>query len=190
MSDCPYGMSGDTCVPVMHDYPCICEMKERAVAAEARVAELEEALEQDRTTVADGVAAVKEAIRKREWLRLGRGSYEWDDDRWRDEFSQAIDEIIEALKPLISVASNWALCSKDQEHIRNARQALSAQPSVKAEAKENALVHSQDTLEIAVAKEAVFKAAMKWTSGKRIRGSQQDVDLVDACNRYSELEEG
>ena len=77
--------------------------------------------ERDRTTVADGVTAIFEAIRAHEWLRLGRGSYEWDDDRWRDEFSAAIDKIMEAMKPLQRVASDWDGCPMDRPTILAAR---------------------------------------------------------------------
>jgi hypothetical protein len=63
-------------------------------------------IERDRTEVARGIGAVRNEIRAREWLRLGRGSYEYNDDRWRDEFGAAIDAIEAAMEPLRKVASN------------------------------------------------------------------------------------
>ena len=63
-----------------------------------------------------------EAIRRREWLRLGRGSYEYDDDRWRSEFSQAIDEVIEAAEPLRKIAADWSDCPTDPKEIAAALQ--------------------------------------------------------------------
>jgi hypothetical protein len=90
----------------------------------AEVERLREALEQDRTTVADGINAIKKALAAREGLRLGRGSYEWDDDRWKDEFGEAYDEIVGALEPLALVAGNWQHCSEKHEDIKRARQAL------------------------------------------------------------------
>jgi hypothetical protein len=98
--------------------------RERAEAAEARVKVLEDVLEQDRTTVADGISAIKKALAAREWLRLGRGSFEWDDDRWKDEFGAAYDEILEAIEPLRRVASNWQDCPEKHSEIMKARQAL------------------------------------------------------------------
>jgi len=65
--------------------------------------------ERDRSTVASGISSIREAIRRREWLRLGRGSYEYDDDRWRGEFSHAIDEIMEALGPFKSAPGAKAM---------------------------------------------------------------------------------
>jgi hypothetical protein len=50
-------------------------------------------LEAQRTSLCNPLKAIRDAIKAREWLRLGRGSYEWDDDRWRDEFGDAIDAI-------------------------------------------------------------------------------------------------
>jgi hypothetical protein len=59
-------------------------------AARRYVARLQAIIERDRTAVARGTVAVRNAIKAREWLRLGRGSYEYDDDRWRDEFGALI----------------------------------------------------------------------------------------------------
>lgn len=70
------------------------------------VERLQAIIERDRTEVARGIVAVRDAIRAREWLRLGRGSYEYDDDRWRDEFGAAIEEIEAAVAPLKAVAGN------------------------------------------------------------------------------------
>ena len=79
--------------------------------------------EHDRSQVAETFTAIMEAIRRREWLRLGRGSYEYDDDRWRGEFSQAIDEVIEAAKPLQRIAADWSDCPTDPQEIAAARAA-------------------------------------------------------------------
>jgi hypothetical protein len=80
--------------------------------------------ERDRSQVADVFNAIMEAIRRREWLRMGRGSYEYDDDRWRGEFSEAIDEVIEAAKPLQRIAGDWSDCPTDPLKIAVARAAL------------------------------------------------------------------
>ena len=77
--------------------------------------------ERDRSQVATVFNAIMEAIRRREWLRLGRGSYEYDDDRWRDEFSQATDEVIEAAKLLQRIAADWSDCPTDPKEIAAAR---------------------------------------------------------------------
>lgn len=76
--------------------------------AEARVyvERLQAIIERDRTVVARGARGVRDALKAHEWLRLGRGSYEHDDDRWMDEFGQAFDAINEALEPLWMVARN------------------------------------------------------------------------------------
>ncbi len=38
LTTCPYGRSGDTCVPIMDDYPCICGLEKRVEAAEQALA--------------------------------------------------------------------------------------------------------------------------------------------------------
>ena len=94
------------------------------LVARSEVERLQDTLERERSQVATGIGAVKEAIRKREWLRLGRGSFEWDDERWKDEFGHAIDEILEAMEPLRSIACDWSDCPTDRERIKRARATL------------------------------------------------------------------
>ena len=77
--------------------------------------------ERDRSQVAEVFNEIMEAIRRREWLRLGRGSYEYDDDRWRGEFSQAIDEVVAAAEPLRKIAADWSDCPTDPKEIAAAR---------------------------------------------------------------------
>lgn len=81
-------------------------------------------LERERSAMADGVTAVKKAIRGREWLRLGRGSYEYDDDRWKDEFGAVLDGIMQALRPLEVIAGDLSGCrNMTAEEVAAARQA-------------------------------------------------------------------
>lgn len=90
-------------------------------AARQYVERLQAIIERDRTEVARGLRAVKEAIRGHEWLRLGRGSYEYDDDRWKDEFGEALDAIEQAMEPLRSVASNLNDSPVEAEAVAAAR---------------------------------------------------------------------
>lgn len=105
-----------------HDPKMGCIITRAATQAAANEIERLKAVnERDRTHVADVFTAIMEAIRRREWLRLGRGSYEYDDDRWRGEFSEAIDEVIEAAKPLRRIAADWSDCPTDPKEIAAAR---------------------------------------------------------------------
>ena len=81
-------------------------------------------LERERTLVAEGVTNVKEAIKCREWLTEGRGSYEWNDDRWHGEFAAAIKEILAALQPLERIAADWTNCPQKWEDVQKARAEL------------------------------------------------------------------
>ena len=94
----------------------------RVVEAETKV--LREALERDRSNVARYVTAVKKELESRDWLREGRGSYEWDDDRWHAEFEAATTAIWKAIEPLARIAADWSNCSRDPEDITKARAAL------------------------------------------------------------------
>lgn len=89
---------------------------------EPRLRELSAILEHDRTKVAEGVTAVKKAIHARDWLKEGRGPYEWDDDKWHTEFAVACTEILDALEPLARIAADWTNCPTKQEDIQAARE--------------------------------------------------------------------
>ncbi len=104
---------------------------DRARAAEDQLAALREALQQaqavnerDRTKVSQALAAVDAAITARDWLREGRGPYEWDDDRYRDEFGAAVEEIKAALEALRGVAQDFAHCPPTWAGILSARSPL------------------------------------------------------------------
>jgi hypothetical protein len=100
-----------------------------AVAAnlEAEIERLKAVIERDRCKVADAVVALKKALRQREWLRLGRGSYEWDDDRWRDEFAAAWQEFWDATERLSAIAADTTDSLETTEKIFAAREQLSQQ---------------------------------------------------------------
>ena len=66
---------------------------------------LSEQLEHDRTLVADCVTAATKAVRMRDWLTEGRGSFEWNDDNWHQEFAAASTEFLEAIEPMRKVAA-------------------------------------------------------------------------------------
>lgn len=82
---------------------------------------LRSVFERDRSIVATALTGIKKAIRAHEWLRLGRGSYEYNDERWRDEFGAAIDGIESALEPLKTLAGDWSDCPTDRAEIIAAR---------------------------------------------------------------------
>ncbi len=92
---------------------------------DAEIERLQAVNEQDRTAVAEGLQTIFQAIKGREWLRLGRGSYEWDDDRWKDEFGAALDEIWDALEPLRQIAGNLKDCPATQAAVDAARAQMS-----------------------------------------------------------------
>jgi hypothetical protein len=78
-----------------------------------RIAELEaerdaakEQLEWDRTQCADFLTKLTKCMDSRFWLTEGRGSYAWDDDRYREEFKDAAVELLAAIEPLRNMAAN------------------------------------------------------------------------------------
>lgn len=96
----------------------------RAEAAEKRAVEAEAALERDRTTVAMAVTAMRDAMTRREWLLESRGPYEWDDDRYRDEFGQALKEISVPIDQLKKIARDWTNCPSTTREVQAARDGM------------------------------------------------------------------
>lgn len=86
------------------------------------VAPVQAALEHDRTKVAECVTAVKKELQAYSWLIEGRGSYEWDDDRWHGEFKRAHDAIEAAIQPMVKIAADWSNCPKTWDAVQTARQ--------------------------------------------------------------------
>jgi hypothetical protein len=95
---------------------------EQLTAANARVAELEaraeeltDALHRDRTGLAAALGRVVDSVKGRMWVTEGRGAYEWDDDRYKEEAGEALREAmgiaIQALRDSGTIA-NKALNGK------------------------------------------------------------------------------
>lgn len=83
---------------------------------------LRHVLDRDRYIVAAVVGSIRKAIAGYQWLLgEGRGSYEWDDDRFRDEFRHAVDAIEEAAKPLAHVGWDKTDCTRIEERVEAAR---------------------------------------------------------------------
>lgn len=92
---------------------------------ESEIKRLQNIIERDRSRVAIGLTKLKSAISGRYWsTESGRGCYEWDDDKWRDEFGAAISEIQLALESLERVAKDWSDCPTDPIEIQKARKEL------------------------------------------------------------------
>lgn len=110
----------------------------KAVMAERD--EARRALERDRSKVADTIEAVRTEITGREWLLTGRGPYEWDDDRYRDEFAQALAAIRGPIDSLRAIARDWTNCPTDPAEIQAARTSDAAALHAKVSEVEGALL--------------------------------------------------
>jgi hypothetical protein len=78
---------------------------------------LGEIIEGERAKCGNAVQAIRAAITCRAWLRISRGSYEWDDDRWFAEFGHAIDEIEAELKKLEPIISDVSYCPEHSQEV-------------------------------------------------------------------------
>lgn len=86
-----------------------------------------EAIEHDRTEICDAVSGLRKVLQEREWLGEGRGPYEWDDDRWHNEFTATAADIREAMEPLVKIAADLTNSPKSHEEVIEARRNLKAE---------------------------------------------------------------
>jgi hypothetical protein len=77
--------------------------------------------ERDRTVLHRIVRQVDDEITGRMWLIEGRGAYEWDDDRYRQEFGWAVKALQEKLEPLRKIAGDLSHCPTTQNEVDKAR---------------------------------------------------------------------
>ena len=80
-----------------------------------------QALEHDRSKVIEAVNQFSDAFARRSWLLDSRGSYEWDDDRYRDEFRGAYDELAAPIQQLKAIGKDWSNCPTNHDEIMRAR---------------------------------------------------------------------
>lgn len=94
--DFPYG----TAVQLEPRVPtcsfCEAEAKDAKIAVLlSEVERLRAALNSDRTGLAAGLVAVLDRCKGGWWITEGRGSYEWDDERYRDETRIAFEAVMQ-----------------------------------------------------------------------------------------------
>lgn len=97
-------------------------MAEAKAVESAEIARLHAVIERDRTAVATGAQAITTAISSYRWLTNSRGSYEWDDDRWMKEFSDAVAAIEKALDPLRRITVDTSDCPANWADVVAARE--------------------------------------------------------------------
>lgn len=85
------------------------------------IEELRAVIEADRTKVAGHITALDKVLHARFWLTEGRGSYEWDDDRYKEEFRAAVLEVLEVLKPLRQFGADLTNCPQTTDAVLAAR---------------------------------------------------------------------
>lgn len=101
--------------------PIVEALRAQAEAEAEEHKRLSYALEHDRAHVAKGVHSLQRVLEGYSWLTEGRGPYAHDDDRWRDEFGNALREIGEALEPLRRIGRDRADCPTLWADIQAAR---------------------------------------------------------------------
>jgi hypothetical protein len=89
---------------------------------EAERDEARKALERDRSIVIQATNAVRDELKGRAWLlEGGRGPYAWNDDRFRTEFSDALNAIAAPIEKLRDIGRDWSDCPTDHAAIMDAR---------------------------------------------------------------------
>ena len=97
------------------------ELEAHLIKVKAERDEARAALEHDRSKVIQACNEFNEAFQRREWLLTTRGPYEWDDERYREEFGEAIKELEVPIAVLQKIGVDWSNCPTDHDEIMSAR---------------------------------------------------------------------
>lgn len=81
---------------------------EAGQGANGEVERLKDVLHKDATGLAAGLALVRAEVSKRRWIAEGRGSYEYDDDRYRKETGLALDAIDKIAEKALTASGTLA----------------------------------------------------------------------------------
>jgi hypothetical protein len=82
--------------------------EERLKAAEDEITRLRSLIDRDRTGLAAAIDRMVKEASGRLWIVEGRGSYEWDDDRYRKEAGDALRAVIEIGKSALNESGQLA----------------------------------------------------------------------------------
>lgn len=81
---------------------------EQRDALAALVQQLREALDRDKTGLATALNEVRREVAGRTWIVEGRGPYEWDDDRYKDEAGIAMRAVLDIIHRALSQSGKIA----------------------------------------------------------------------------------
>lgn len=168
---------------------------------EAELNAAKEQLEWDRTQCADFLTNLHKCMDSRFWLTEGRGSYTWDDDRYRAEFKEAASELLVALRPLREMAANLTSRLQTTAEVVQARIDLKKRISdLEAEREKLAKLvvmlrdhplpdSLRDAFESAGAEEELRRLAAEWGNRGRKRRmlAQELVDRADEIKARREV---
>jgi len=68
---------------------------EGATETQTEIGRLRAALNSDRTGLAAGLVAILDRCKAASWIEDGRGCYEWDDERYKEEAGRALRGVVE-----------------------------------------------------------------------------------------------
>ena len=74
---------------------------------------LRNALDRDKTGLAAALAAIVREVNGRAWIQDGRGSYEWDDDRYKQEAYWAFGAVKKIAVEALRASGNLAHAALD-----------------------------------------------------------------------------
>lgn len=125
----PFGLvvdHGERCFigsVMMADWDAITAAWNTRPKADGLVEELEHLLDRDRYIVAIALGHIRKALDGHRWLLEGRGPYEWDDDRYREEFTAWLEDVEASTGLLAKLAWDKGGCTTDAVKVQEARKA-------------------------------------------------------------------
>jgi hypothetical protein len=112
------GLPADKLLEILYKH------KQELATLREQLATAKAIIESDRSAIADGVTKLRQELDSRFWLTEGRGSYGWDDDRYREEFLVAGQALLKAMEPLKKIAADLKNSPKTTIEVIEARRNL------------------------------------------------------------------
>ena len=94
---------------------------DRIAKLEAERDRLGHVIDRDRYVVATALGEIRKEVNGHRWLLDGRGPYEWDDDRYRDEFSDWVGNVDRATELLAKLAFDKSDCTTVEDKVNAAK---------------------------------------------------------------------
>ncbi len=150
----------------------LCSLADQLEASEKIRKQTSHALECDRTAISRHITRIQAIVGQYCGLTESRGSYEWDDDQYREESGRALKAFQQAIEPMKKVAADWSNCPQTQAELLEALKAANPLQTI---------VLKGDSYDV--------RSVIEMLNERKLGTDEGDVCKRDGCNGVIHLPE-